>query len=148
MYLRASAEKLERHVDRYSSKIEAERYKEALIKEGRGSEYRVVECPCCSATVNLSEYPKTSFVYCRFCETVFGEGLQRLKGVEQYRECDECGFHDRVQSYGEFYFYFLLVVYGFSHKRRHMCDACAAALANKLLAINAIFVLGVPNAIA
>lgn len=142
-----AAEKLEREIDRHSSKIEAERHKQALEQAGRGREFRVVECPCCAATVDLSEYPTTPYIYCRFCEAVFDKSLRQQKDAQSYRRCDECGFYDRVQGYGEFYFYFLIILYGFSHKRRHLCDDCGASLANKLLALNALFLLGVPNAI-
>ncbi len=141
------AENLERAIDRFSSHYEAQAHKKELEAAGNGHLYRTVTCPCCEATVDLSELPQTSFTYCRFCETVFGEGLHELKDSISYRECDECGYHDRVQGYGEFYFYFLLVIYGFKHQRRHMCDACGATLANKLILANSIFMLGVPNAI-
>ncbi len=142
------AEGLERLIDRHASAHEAEECRARLVAEGRGELFRTTLCPCCSATVNLSELPETPYVYCRFCETLFGQQTSRPKGKNSYRHCDECGYFDRVQGYGEFYFYFLLVVYGFSHQRRHLCDDCGASLANKLLAINAIFLLGVPNALA
>lgn len=142
------AEALERLIDRHASVHEAEACRARLVAEGRGEQFRTTICPCCSATVNLSELPETPYVYCRFCETLFGQQTARLGSKNSYRHCDECGYFDRVQGYGEFYFYFLLVVYGFRHQRRHMCDDCGAKLANKLLAINSIFILGVPNALA
>ncbi len=143
-----SASQLEKLIDRHTSAQEAAARKAQLQAEGKGHLFRTEQCPCCAATVDLSELPDSPYHYCRFCETVFGRGMDRgVKASNTYRQCDECGYYDRVQGYGEFYFYFLLVVYGFSHKRRHLCDDCGASLANKLLAVNAIFLLGVPNAV-
>ena len=141
------AESLERYIDRFASKHEAEQNRIRLEEAGEGHLFRVVTCPHCEATVDLSGVEKAPYIYCRYCESLFGDGVESLQGAADYRTCDDCGYHDRVRGYGEFYFYFLLVIYGFSHKRRHLCDACAKSLANKLLLINSIFVLGVPNAI-
>ena len=101
----ASAESLERYIDRFSSLHEAEAHKKKLVSEGKGHLFRVVACPCCEATVDLSELSETPYVYCRFCESIFGDGMSTLKDPISYRECDACGYHDRVQGYGEFYFY-------------------------------------------
>jgi tetratricopeptide (TPR) repeat protein len=54
---------------------------------------------------------------------------------------------DRVRGYTEFYFYFLLVAYGFSMKRRFVCDNCADSIFRKTLLRNLIFLLGVPSSI-
>ena len=142
------AELIERCVDRFASRLAAEKKKEALTKSGEGHTFRSSVCPCCDSTVDLTGYEKTAYTYCRFCESLFGDGVENLKGAPQYRTCDECGYHDRVQGYGAFYFYFLLIIYGFRHSRSHLCDTCGKSLSNKLLAMNSIFLLGVPNAIA
>lgn len=143
-----SAASLEKVIDRHTSAREAAARKAQLQADGKGHLFRTEQCPCCAATVDLSELPDSPYNYCRFCETVFGRAVDRApKQSNTYCQCDECGYYDRVQGYGEFYFYFLLVVYGFSHKRRYLCDDCGASLANKLLAINSIFLLGVPNAV-
>lgn len=138
---------LEKLIDRKTSVLEVARRKQALERDGKSHLFRVASCPNCQATVDLSELPEAPYSFCRFCESVFGAKIRTTKAASEYRECDECGFYDRIQGYGEFYFYFLLVVYGFRHGRRHLCDDCGASLANKMLAINAIFLLGVPNAV-
>ena len=35
-------------------------------------------------------------------------GLAGVRTTHELRTCDQCGYYDRVQGYGEFYFYFLL----------------------------------------
>jgi len=55
--------------------------------------------------------------------------------------------YDRVRGYTVFHFYFLLVVYGWSMKRRFVCDTCATSIAQRALLTNLIFILGVPSAI-
>jgi hypothetical protein len=54
---------------------------------------------------------------------------------------------DHIQPYTEFYFYFFLIVYGFSYKQVHLCHSCANKLFLKALALNLIFILGVPSAL-
>lgn len=134
---------LERVIDRISSRYIAERHGEQLEREGKGSEFRVVTCPHCGATVDVSLLNQTPFVYCRYCESIFQEHGNLKTIGEQYRLCDECGWFDRVQGYTEFYFYFLLVIYGFRWQRRHLCDTCVNRLFWKMLIINFIFILGI-----
>lgn len=134
---------LEQKIDRISSHYIAQSHKAQLEKEGKGHEFHSITCPHCESTVDLSLLNKTPYVYCRYCETVFQERSDLKTVGTQYRLCDECGWFDRVQSYSEFYFYFLLVVYGFSHKRRHLCDTCVNKTFWKVLAINFIFILGI-----
>ncbi len=137
---------LERRIDVYSSAKLAQQHKLELEQAGKGELYRAELCPVCSATVDLSELDETEYIYCRFCESVFTKDSIIAQG-DQYRICDECDFFGRVQGYTEFYFYFLLVVYGYSMKRRHLCDACANSLCWKMLAYNLPFILGLPNAL-
>jgi hypothetical protein len=141
------ARTLEKAIDRRASAREAELHREQLIAEGKGDQVRVVTCPVCKSTVDLSGLESSRYVYCRFCESVFGEGGRDVTDGRRYRTCDECGMFDRIQPYPEFYFYFLLVVYGFRYRQRFLCDACAHRLFLKTLAVNAIFVLGVPTSV-
>ena len=53
----------------------------------------------------------------------------------------------KIKVYTEFYFYFLLVVYGFSMRKVYLCSNCASSLFKKVLLWNFIFILGVPSAI-
>lgn len=140
---KAQARDLELFIDRISSRHLAEAHRQALEREYKGHEFRSVVCPHCESTIDLSLLNKTSFVYCRFCETIFQEhGDLKTLGTT-YRLCDDCGWFDRVQGYTEFYFYFLLIVYGFSWKRRYLCDNCVKGVFWKVLLINLIFVLGI-----
>ena len=140
---RAKSTDLELFIDRISSRYQAEKHRTELEGKGKGGEFRSVSCPRCEATVDLSLLTKTPYVYCRFCETIFQERGELQTVGKTYRLCDECGWFDRVQGYTEFYFYFLLVVYGFSWKRRHLCDNCVNQVFWKVLLINLIFILGV-----
>lgn len=137
---------VERAIDRHASRAEARRVQRRLESEGKGGEFRTAVCPTCEATVNLSELPSSRYVYCRFCEGLFSATSRTSLTTSEQRVCGECGMFDRVRGYTEFYFYFLVVLYGFSYKRRHLCDACAGSLFWKVLALNSIFVLGVPSA--
>lgn len=142
-----AARQLEKAIDRRASAREAELRRQELIAQGKGHLVRTVTCPICRATVDLSGLEPTRYAYCRFCESVFSEDGREVTDGRRYRTCDECGLFDRIQQYPEFYFYFLLVVYGFSYKQRFLCDACAHRLFVKVLAINLIFLIGVPTAV-
>jgi hypothetical protein len=141
------APELKKHVDRFSSTFLAESHRQHLISEGKGNLFRAVTCPHCHATVDLSEYETSSYIYCRFCGSVLSNALQMVANGDIYGTCDECHMYDRVRGYTVFNFYFLLVVYGYSSKRHFVCDACALKLAQRALLVNLLFLLGVPSAI-
>jgi len=141
------ARQLEKAIDRQASAREAELRRAELEAKGMGHLVRAVTCPVCKATVDLSGLEKTRYAWCRFCESVFSEDGKNVTDGRRYRCCDECGMFDRIQPYPEFYFYFLVFVYGFKYTQRFLCDACAHRLFIKALSINFIFLLGIPTAI-
>lgn len=142
---RPKAAAVEVAIDKHASKLEAEANRQRLQAEGRGDEFRCFACPRCDATVDCSELERSPYVYCRFCHLLFKDG-QKPEHID-HRACDECGMFARNRAYTEFYFYFLLVIYGFRYTERHFCDACAGKTFWKVLLINSVFVLGVPSAI-
>lgn len=142
-----SAAQLEKAIDRRTSVREAQLRREELIAQGQGHLVRSVECPVCKATVDLSGLEPTRYAYCRFCESVFADEPRHVTDGRVYRTCEECGMFDRIQEYPEFYFYFLLIVSGFSYKQRFLCDSCAHQMFFKTLLANLLFVVGVPVSI-
>lgn len=144
---KANLPTLEKFIDRISSLKQVERKKEHLLAEGQGHLFRAATCPECESTIDLSGLDRSSLVYCRFCETVFKEKQAEIVTNPRYCICEECNLFDRVQGYTEFYFYFLVVVYGFSYNRRHLCDNCVNRVFRKALFLNLLFVLGIPSAI-
>lgn len=137
------ARDLEKSIDRISSKADAAKAKAALEKEGKADQFKACTCGNCKATVDLSELPESDFIYCRYCESVLNPSGKVVTNGDQYKLCEECGMFSRVQSYTEFYFYFLLVMYGYSYKKRFMCDNCAGSLFWKMLLCNFLFVIGI-----
>ncbi|MEW6737093.1 MAG: hypothetical protein AB1489_37750 [Acidobacteriota bacterium] len=134
-------------INRVLSQKEAEAIRQQLISNDRSNFFAIVNCPQCQATIDQSERERTRYIYCRFCETIFQPGSPLITNGMNYRICGDCNMFDRISGYTEFYFYFLLVVYGFSYKRRHVCDNCANRIFWKTLFANLIFVLGVPFSI-
>ena len=134
---------LERWIDRISSKKIVDKKRRKLISMGKENLFYAVTCPHCGATIDLSGLNRSSHIYCRFCETIFKEKLGIITQGEKYHPCDECQMFDRVQGYTEFYFYFLLVVYGFYSKRRFLCDTCVDKVFWKMLILNFIFIIGI-----
>lgn len=139
---KVKALELEKFIDKVASKKQAKAQEEKLIAEGKGELFRAEKCPHCESTVNLSELENTKYIYCRYCESVFEVGKLITCG-DSYRICDECSMFDRTKGYTEFYFYFLVIIYGFTHNRRHICDNCVRPLFWKVFLINFIFILGI-----
>jgi len=140
-----SARQLEMAIDRRCSAREATARRRQLVADGHADLVREEICPSCEATVDLSGLERTDYTYCRFCESLFTHD-KYINGNE-YRTCDQCEMFDHIQPYTEFYFYFFVILYGFSYKQVFLCHSCANKLFLKALGLNLIFVLGVPSAI-
>ncbi|MGE3317439.1 MAG: tetratricopeptide repeat protein, partial [Planctomycetaceae bacterium] len=89
-----------------------------------------------------------------FCHTIStisepGDEMLDPKSVSEtgYRICDECGMYAKPRQFTIFYFYFLLVVYGWNQRTTWRCPGCMRGDAWKMLFGNALFVLGVPVAL-
>jgi len=141
------AKELGEYINRVSSAIHAEKNREILKKEGKGDLYRVEKCPQCQSVIDLSGIEKTPYIYCNYCETIFSSGGTVITDGRDYYRCEQCNMFSKIRVYTEFYFYFLLVVYGFSMKKVYICSNCASSLFWKVLLWNLIFILGVPSAI-
>ena len=144
---RVKAQELKKQIDRLGSTVWAQKHCQELTQAGKGNLYYAVVCPHCSATVDLSEAERTTYIYCPYCSSVINHNQQIISNSDTYTVCDECHMYDRVRGYTVFYFYFLLVVYGYSLKRRFVCDTCAESLAKKALLLNFLFLLGIPSSI-
>lgn len=123
----------------------AEHHQQKLIEEGRGHEFRVEECPICRATIILSGMPPSPQLYCNFCESLVTVESPQLAPADEtgYKLCDECGMFSKPRKYTIFYFYFLLVVYGFSQRTVWRCPGCMRSEAWKMLLGNLLFVIGI-----
>jgi hypothetical protein len=144
---KVKAQLLAKHINRICSLREVEKTRQRLAEAGKSDLFRTTTCPDCESTIDLSELDRSSHVYCRYCETVFQEGGEAVTRGALYRVCEGCGMFDRIRPYTEFYFYFLLVVYGFSYSTRHVCDNCAHRIFLKTFFCNLIFLLGLPSSI-
>jgi len=142
------ARDLERYIDRKCAELAARKNEQRLITAGRGEQFQTTTCPECGCTVDTSEMKQILYYHCRFCQTIFTPDGEIITNGTSYHVCGECGMFGRVKGYTEFYFYFLLVVYGFSYQRRFVCDSCAHKMFLKSFFLNLIFLLGVPFALA
>jgi len=138
---------LKPRIDQVTSVYRAERHRQELEAEGKSHEFHCVKCPECDATVDASGPYETSHIYCPYCDAVLQKDGVMVSSGKHHRLCEECGWFDRVQGYTEFYFYFLLVVYGYSYKKRYLCDSCVSRVFIKTLLMNFLFVIGIPSAI-
>ncbi|MEM8680941.1 MAG: hypothetical protein AAGF97_16470, partial [Planctomycetota bacterium] len=147
---RGSAKQLKQLLGQARSVCWARERREKLESEGRGSEFREAVCPHCQATIDLTGYDASPEVHCEFCHTTWPADptdQSQTKAMKPYRLCDECGMYSKPRRFTIFYFYFLLVVYGFSSRPTWRCPACMRGEAWKMLFGNLLFVIGVPVAI-
>lgn len=141
-----SVESLKQSLGVARSAAAAIRRHEELTKEGRGHEYREVVCPHCDATNDLTGFRESPQIDCQYCHSV--SSIDGSTSEEkQYRLCDECGRYSKPRQFTIFYFYFLLVVYGWSSRSTWRCPGCMRGEAWKMFFGNLIFILGVPVAI-
>jgi tetratricopeptide (TPR) repeat protein len=145
--VKPKAEELKKHIDLYGSAIWAENHRKQLISTGKGDTFSAATCPHCGATVDMSESERTAYIYCPYCASIVNYNQKIISNGDVYNICDECHMYDRIRGYTVFHFYFLLVVYGYSVKRRFVCDTCATSLAQRTLLLNLVFILGIPSAI-
>jgi len=127
----------------------AELHKAQLKEEGREADYRDEPCPACSATLILTDMERTPQLYCSFCDTLstVDPHTQPVPEERDLRQCEECGMFARPRKFAIFYFWFLLVVYGWKHGSTFRCPACMRGDAWKMFFGNLPFLIGVPNAV-
>jgi hypothetical protein len=145
----AEAERLKKALDTTRSRVWAETHREELTKSGQGHRFRSEVCPACHATLILSDMPESPQLYCHFCDTLSrtGPDEEPIPQEKELRICEECGMYTRPQKFTIFYFYFLLVVYGWWSKPTWRCPPCMRGDAWKMLFGNLLFIIGVPVAL-
>ena len=142
-------DELKAQLDVARSGVWARHHREQLEKKGLGHTYRDEECPICQATIVLTDMKESPQLYCHFCDSLItiDSSEQPVKKEESFKICEECGMYSRPQKFTIFYFYFLLVVYGWWSKATWRCPACMRGEAWKMFFGNLLFVLGVPVAV-
>ena len=138
---------LKRAIDAVRSAAWAEITRERMVSEGRGDAFRTEICTQCNATIDLSDMPDTPQVYCVFCSSLMTTGPGGMPDEHELGLCEECGMFSNPKRFTIFYFYFLVVVWGFTSRVTHRCAACMRGTAWKMLLGNLPFLLGVPVAI-
>jgi hypothetical protein len=148
----SQASRLTAELGRLRSAVWAETHRQELQQQGLGHTFRRQTCPDCAATIDLTDMPVTPQISCDFCHTISTlPSATQQEGVTPgpdrgYRLCDECGMYSKPRQFTIFYFYFLLVVYGWNSRTTWRCPACMRGEAWKMLLGNLPFVLGVPVA--
>ena len=145
----AGSSQLKSVLDVARSATWAKYHKEELAEKGEAGNYREEVCPNCAATLILTDMDRTPQLYCHFCDTLMTVGSPESTPPDEreLRLCDECGMFSKPRKFSIFYFWCLLVVYGWRHGKTYRCPACMRGDAWKMLFGNLIFLIGVPNAI-
>lgn len=145
-----TADELKRRLDIARSGTWAQMHREGLVQRGRGDAYRDARCPRCTATVILTDMPPSPQLYCPFCDSLITTDAVAgpIPGEEKLRLCEECGMYSQPRKFTIFYFYFLLVVYGWWNQTTWRCPGCMRREAWKMFFGNLLFLLGVPAALA
>lgn len=148
------AEKVRQLINSRVSRRRADETRRRITHMDSAAELRLETCGHCDAIIDASGKPKTKFIYCPYCENILAPDnatRQLVPAISapgaELRVCDSCGYFGRIKGYTEFYFYFLLVVYGYRYKRIHVCDSCVDKIFWKNFLINAVFLLGLGPAL-
>jgi tetratricopeptide (TPR) repeat protein len=146
----STATELKLALDIARSATWAEWNRKSLAERGREHTYRDDHCPHCGATIVLSNMPRTPQLFCQFCNTLstVDPREEAVPGEERLRLCDQCGMFSQPRKFSVFYFYFLVVAIGWTHRTTWRCPGCMRGDAWKMLLGNLPFVLGVPVALA
>lgn len=145
-----ATDELKSLLDISRSRFWAKHHRETLRKKGIEHSYRDENCPVCDATLILTDMPRSPQVYCHFCDslsTIDKAVDQPVKNEHLFKICEECGMYSQPRKFTIFYFYFLLVVYGWWSKASWRCPACMRKEAWKMFFGNLPFVIGVPVAL-
>lgn len=149
---KTTAGELKTQLDISRSDAMARREHAELQASGEAHLQRAEICPHCSATLSLVAMPDTPQTYCTFCEKIYtrdaslGEDALPRKDEGKYQICEECGMYSTPQKFTVFYFYFLVVVYGWSSRTTWRCPGCMRGDAWKMLFGNVFGLIGIPVA--
>lgn len=149
----SKANRLKSELGVLRSKVWVDHHQQELTAKGEAHRFRKVDCPSCHATLDLTDMEVTPQVHCKFCHTVstlpdpLNADSPAADSEKGYRLCDECVMYSRPRQFTIFYFYFLLLFYGWHSRQTWRCPGCMRGEAWKMLFGNLIFVLGVPVAI-
>lgn len=134
------------HAGRTSSFANQER--ERLSQAGELQSYRDRVCPFCKSTILLTGLPESNQTYCEYCNTLFTADRNGPVNDERYfRICEGCGMYSRPRQFAVFYFYFLVVTFGFHHDTTIRCSGCMRWSAWKMVVGNLFGLLGFPFAL-
>lgn len=147
----SKAGRIKEELGRLRSAIWAEMHRKELEDSGAGRTFHKQTCPACGAVLDLTGMADTPQVSCQFCHTIStlrtADGSPVTEIERGYRLCDECGMYSSPRQFTIFYFYFLLVVYGWRSRITWRCPGCMRGEAWRMFFGNLIFVLGVPVAL-
>lgn len=140
-----TALKVKQHIDVVRSSYHVHQQEALARANGELEWFRKVECPVCHATLNLTAFEPTPQIFCDYCETLSTVPPQpeTPSNESEYRLCEGCGMYARPRVFTEFYFYYIVILYGFWTNQSRKCPACMRGAAWKMLAINFLFVLGI-----
>lgn len=148
------AKELKAELGRIRSSFWADAHRKHLEEKGLGHTFRRVICPACASVIDLTDMDDTPQVSCGFCNTIStlergvpDDGESSAVSERGYQLCDECGMYSKPRQFTIFYFYFLVVFYGWRYHTTWRCPGCMRGEAWKMLFGNLLFILGVPVAL-
>jgi len=135
--------RLHSSLNMFASEAQARRRLDHLESTGQAEKFRVETCPHCQATIDMTGFPASPQVHCPYCD-VIGTLEQTVEDEEKFSHCDQCELFAQAKEFTAFFFYFLIVLYGYSHRQMFICRSCMRRQAWKMFFSNLIFLLGVP----
>lgn len=144
-----TAKQLKAKVDVARSATWARAEKKEFESKGEVHLYREATCQHCDAVLTMSRMQETPQLFCTYCDTLTTThpNQDTPPNEKTFKICEECGMFSQPKKFTIFYFYFLVVIYGFRQSTTWRCPACMRGEAWKMFFGNLIFILGVPISI-
>jgi hypothetical protein len=136
-----------RRFNRALSARDAEGHRESLAARGRAAEFRTETCPQCRCTVDLSGLPRTAQAFCPYCDVLWSLDEDNPPEESTFRVCEHCGYFAQPRPFTTAYILFAVMFVAWQTHKSVRCHNCMRREAWRMLAFNAVTLIGVPMAL-
>lgn len=131
-----------RRINQACSRAKAGHRREYLSQQGRDAEYRDWTCPKCGSVVDLSGLEQTPQCWCPYCDALFTLTGEAPANESSFSCCEQCNLYAQPKPFTVFYFWFILVAFGYQYQVKRMCNVCMRKEVWKMLLVNFVFLVG------
>ncbi|MDW7692270.1 hypothetical protein R9C00_13985 [Flammeovirgaceae bacterium SG7u.111] len=147
LHISGFAERVQSIINKRVSNARLLDKKRSMTPEEVKERFRVIDCPNCDATLDLTDLKPSQYIFCKYCDSLFDKHKYLIPGGEDYRNCPETSLFDRVRSNSEYSFYATRQSFAFRVRRYQCGDTFAHILFQRNILKNFTLLIGVPLAL-